>query len=71
MGYRYNQFRNWVKRNDTIIGGFSTTIKMFIFFSFVLTAVVMYYLKRPMIANDILIVGVLFIVLNKLDNLSR
>ncbi len=47
------------------------TLKLIVFGTFLYTAVVMYYLGYVQWGNDILLCAMLFVVLNKLDNISK
>jgi len=45
-------------------------LKMFVFFTFVYTSLVMYKLNNPTTSLIILFAAVIFLILNKLENLT-
>lgn len=63
---------SWGKMDkEKIINIVLKTLKLIIFGTFLFTAVVMYYLGNVQWGNDILLTAMLFVVLNKLDNVSN
>ncbi len=62
----------WGKMDkEKIINIVLKTLKLIVFGSFLFTAVVMYYLGNVQWGNDILLTAMLFVILNKLDNVSN
>lgn len=57
-------------RKIPIISRILMTLKIFIFLSLITTAMIMYKIGSIQWGNDILIVAVLLVILNKLDNMN-